>query len=65
MTNLETEPAALPPPTPVTPPTPERRWARSDDRIMLGVAGGLGRALAIDPLLVPSPQPLGSSPRPC
>ena len=52
MTNLETEPAALPPPTPVTPPTPERRWARSDDRIMLGVAGGLGRALAIDPLLV-------------
>jgi phage shock protein PspC (stress-responsive transcriptional regulator) len=52
MTNLETEPAALPPPTPSTPPTPERRWARSDDRIVLGVAGGLGRALAIDPLLV-------------
>ena len=49
MTNLETEPAALPPPTP---PTAERRWARSDDRIALGVAGGLGRALAIDPLLV-------------
>ena len=55
MTNLETEPAALPPPTPATPatpPTPERRWARSDDRIALGVAGGLGRALAIDPLVV-------------
>ena len=52
MTNLETEPAALPPPTPASPPTPERRWARSDDRIVLGVAGGLGRALAIDPLVV-------------
>jgi phage shock protein PspC (stress-responsive transcriptional regulator) len=51
MTNLETEPATLPPPTPTTPP-PERRWARSDDRIVLGVAGGLGRALAVDPLLV-------------
>ncbi len=52
MSNLETEPAALPPPTPVTAPTPERRWARSDERIVLGVAGGLGRALAIDPLFV-------------
>lgn len=52
MTNLETEPAALPPPTPATPPTPDRRWARSDDRIVLGVAGGLGRALAIEPLFV-------------
>ncbi|MEO8267967.1 MAG: PspC domain-containing protein [Ilumatobacteraceae bacterium] len=52
MTNLETEPAALPPPAPATPPTPDRRWARSDDRIVLGVAGGLGRALAIEPLFV-------------
>ena len=52
MTNLETEPGALPPPTQATPPTPERRWARSNDRIVLGVAGGLGRALAIEPLLV-------------
>lgn len=51
MTNLETEPATLPPPTPTSPP-PERRWARSDDRIVLGVAGGLGRALAIDPIVV-------------
>jgi phage shock protein PspC (stress-responsive transcriptional regulator) len=51
MTHLETDAAALPPPTPQTPPA-ERRWARSDDRVVLGVAGGLGRALAIDPLLV-------------
>jgi len=51
MTHLETEDAALPPPTPETPPA-ERRWARSDDRVVLGVAGGLGRALAIDPLLI-------------
>jgi len=51
MTHLETEPAALPPPTPETPPD-DRRWARTDDRIILGVAGGLGRALAIDPLLI-------------
>src|SRR6185295_4255767 len=51
MTHLETEPAALPPPTPETPP-PDHRWARTDDRIILGVAGGLGRALAIDPLLI-------------
>jgi phage shock protein PspC (stress-responsive transcriptional regulator) len=51
MTNLETEPATLPPPTPTSPP-PERRWARSDDRIVLGVAGGLGRALAIEPMVV-------------
>jgi len=28
------------------------RWARSDDRVVLGVAGGLGRALAIDPLVI-------------
>jgi phage shock protein PspC (stress-responsive transcriptional regulator) len=51
MTNIETAQDTLPPPTPATPP-PERRWARSDDRIVLGVAGGLGRALAIEPLLV-------------
>jgi phage shock protein PspC (stress-responsive transcriptional regulator) len=51
MTHLETEPGALPPPTPETPPA-ERRWARSDDRVILGVAGGLGRALAIDPLVI-------------
>ena len=51
MTNLETEPATLAPPTPTSPP-PERRWARSDDRIVLGVAGGLGRALAIEPMVV-------------
>lgn len=56
MTNLATEPTPLPPPTPATAPTPaptpDRRWARSDDRIALGVAGGLGRALAIEPLVV-------------
>ena len=52
MTNLETEPAQLPPPTPSASPPHDRRWARSDDRVVLGVAGGLGRALAIDPLLI-------------
>lgn len=52
MTNLETEPAPLPPPTPETTPPHDHRWARSDDRIVLGVAAGLGRALAIDPLLI-------------
>jgi phage shock protein PspC (stress-responsive transcriptional regulator) len=55
MTNLETEPGMLPPPTLPTPPSPlshDHRWARSDDRIVLGVAGGLGRALAIDPLVI-------------
>jgi phage shock protein PspC (stress-responsive transcriptional regulator) len=51
MTNVETESAALPPPTPAPQPR-EHRWARSDDRVVLGVAGGLGRALAIEPLLV-------------
>jgi phage shock protein PspC (stress-responsive transcriptional regulator) len=51
MTHLETEPVALPPPTPEG-PVPDRRWARSEDRIVLGVAGGLGRALAIDPLVI-------------
>ena len=52
MTNLETESAPLPPPTPVAIPPHDHRWARSDDRIVLGVAAGLGRALAIDPLLI-------------
>jgi phage shock protein PspC (stress-responsive transcriptional regulator) len=53
MTNLETEPAPLPPPTPTPRPQPQdRRWARSDDRVVLGVAAGLGRALAIEPLFV-------------
>ena len=49
MTNLETEPAPLPPPTPLSPPH-ENRWARSADRVVLGVAGGLGRALALEPV---------------
>lgn len=52
MTNIETEPAPLPPPTPSAQQPPERRWARSSDRVVLGVAGGLSRALAVEPLLV-------------
>jgi phage shock protein PspC (stress-responsive transcriptional regulator) len=51
MTNIDTEPAPLPPPTPAEDHR-DRRWARSDDRVVLGVAGGLGRALAIDPLVI-------------
>ena len=52
MTNVETEPSPLPPPSPAPIEPTERRWARSDDRVVLGVAGGLARALAIDPLFV-------------
>jgi phage shock protein PspC (stress-responsive transcriptional regulator) len=52
MTNLETEPVQFPPPTPTAGPPHDHRWARSDDRIVLGVAGGLGRALAIEPLVI-------------
>ncbi|MEA3184432.1 MAG: hypothetical protein QOJ74_909, partial [Ilumatobacteraceae bacterium] len=52
MTNLETEPSPLPPPSPAPIEPAERRWARSDDRVVFGVAGGLARALAIEPLLV-------------
>ena len=52
MTNLETEPSPLPPPRPAPLEPTERRWARSDDRVVFGVAGGLARALAIEPLLV-------------
>ncbi|MBI4884948.1 MAG: PspC domain-containing protein [Actinobacteria bacterium] len=63
MSKVDTDPAQLPPPT--TPPEdawnerrhpltggPQQRWARSDDRVVLGVAGGLGRALAIEPIVV-------------
>lgn len=55
MNSVDTEPAQLPPPTaPINdqPFRSDQRWARSDDRIILGVAGGLGRALAIDALVV-------------
>ena len=52
MTNIETEPSPLPPPSPAPIEPTERRWARSDERVVLGVAGGLARALAIEPLLV-------------
>ena len=51
MTNIDTEPAQLPPPTPAA-DHHDRRWARSDDRVVLGVASGLGRALAIEPLVI-------------
>jgi phage shock protein PspC (stress-responsive transcriptional regulator) len=52
MTNIDTEPGPLPPPLPAPIEPAERRWARSDDRVVLGVAGGLARGLAIDPLFV-------------
>jgi phage shock protein PspC (stress-responsive transcriptional regulator) len=52
MTNIETEPSPLPPPSPAPIEPTERRWARSDERVVFGVAGGLARALAIEPLLV-------------
>ncbi|HEY7627181.1 MAG TPA: PspC domain-containing protein, partial [Ilumatobacteraceae bacterium] len=59
MSDLDTEPgqpAPLPAPDPPAGPAPieptERRWARSDDRVVFGVAGGLARGLAIDPLFV-------------
>lgn len=50
--NIDTEPGPLPPPLPAPIEPAERRWARSDDRVVLGVAGGLARGLAIDPLSV-------------
>jgi len=60
MNSATKEPAQLPPPSAppadesaqATSPHREQRWARSDDRILFGVAGGLGRALAIDPLVM-------------
>jgi len=58
MSKVDTETVQLPPPISPqedpqqTSPNAEQRWARSDDRVVLGVAGGLGRALAIDPLVV-------------
>ena len=52
MTNIETEPSPLPPPSPAPIEPTERRWARSDERVVFGVAGGLARALAVEPLLV-------------
>ncbi len=59
MSKVDTESEQLPPPaissldgTPEMSPRRGQRWARSDDRVVLGVAGGLGRALAIDPLVV-------------
>ncbi len=52
MTNVETEPSPLPPPSSAPVEPTERRWARSDDRVVFGVAGGLARALAIEPLFV-------------
>ena len=55
MSKVDTESRQLPPPT-ISPDEArqprEQRWARSEDRIVFGVAGGLGRALAIDPLVV-------------
>src|SRR5512138_1056046 len=50
--NIDTEPGPLPPPLPAPIEPAERRWARSEDRVVLGVAGGLARGLAIDPLFV-------------
>src|SRR3712207_1371384 len=49
-----TEMPPQPPPTPPTPPppSPPRRLTRAtDDRMLAGVAGGLGRHFELDPLL--------------
>jgi phage shock protein C len=47
-----TEPAASPPPPP-TGPRAERVLRRSsDDRLVAGVCGGLGRYLGVDPVLL-------------
>jgi phage shock protein C len=48
----QTEPAASPPPPP-TGPRAERLLRRSsDDRLLAGVCGGLGRYLGVDPVLL-------------
>jgi phage shock protein PspC (stress-responsive transcriptional regulator) len=52
MPNIETDSTMLPPPYPPTALPRRHRWARSDDRVIFGVAGGLGQALAIEPLVV-------------
>ena len=51
MTDLETDHDPLPAPNP-EPIQHAHRWARSNDRVVWGVAAGLGRALAIEPLIV-------------
>jgi phage shock protein C len=47
------EPTSIPPPPP-PPPADDRRLLRrtKDDRVVFGVAGGLGRYFGIDPVLV-------------
>jgi phage shock protein C len=48
----QSEPAASPPPPP-TGPRAERLLRRSsDDRLLAGVCGGLGRYLGVDPVLL-------------
>src|SRR4051812_30401157 len=57
---MSTTPPPQPPPQPPEPERPEapaaeapRRLLRStDDRVVAGVAGGLGRYIAIDPVIV-------------
>ena len=51
MTTEET--AELPPPPPPPPPPERKRLLRSrDDRIVAGVAGGLGKYFGIDPVII-------------
>jgi phage shock protein PspC (stress-responsive transcriptional regulator) len=58
MSKVDTEPTQLPPPTAphdelgTDDARPDQRWARGDDKIIFGVASGLGRALAVEPLVI-------------
>jgi phage shock protein C len=47
-----TEPAASPPPPPTGPQAGRLLRRSSDDRLLAGVCGGLGRYLGVDPVLL-------------
>lgn len=48
----EAEVGAQPPPPPPPPPPPKRLLRSRDDRIIAGVAGGLGEYFGVDPVIV-------------
>lgn len=52
MTPVAPPPAAPVTPPPPAPPAPARLTRSRDDRVIAGVAGGLGRHLGIDPVVV-------------
>lgn len=51
-TPAPTEPVHPPPATPPPPPRPPRLVRPRDDRVVAGVASGIGRHLGVDPALI-------------